>query len=74
MVCWWYDVCLVLMLFQYEGNDEDVDVEEINSEMLDIDLNGEVEIKQFEQNVIGCMYQFWQPPFFVWYLLPFMYP
>jgi len=35
---------LLLLLFQYEGNDEDVDVEKVDSEMLDIDFNGEVEI------------------------------
>ena len=36
---------LLLLLFQYEGVDEDVDVEKVDSEMLDIDLNDEVEIE-----------------------------
>lgn len=36
------DLCLP---FQYEGNDKDVDVERVDSEMFDIDLNGEVEIE-----------------------------
>jgi len=36
---------ILLLLFQYEGDDEDVDVEKVDSEMLDIDLNGEVEIE-----------------------------
>lgn len=31
---------------QYEGDDEDVDVEKVDSEMVDIDLNGEVDIEQ----------------------------
>ncbi|PKA66522.1 Zinc finger CCCH domain-containing protein 13 [Apostasia shenzhenica] len=31
---------------QYEGDDEDVDVERVDSEMLDIDLNGEVDVEQ----------------------------
>ncbi|CAL9192763.1 unnamed protein product [Musa hybrid cultivar] len=31
---------------QYEGDDEEVDVEKVDSEMLDIDLNSEVEIEQ----------------------------
>ncbi|KAJ6807117.1 zinc finger CCCH domain-containing protein 13 isoform X1 [Iris pallida] len=31
---------------QYEGDDEDVDVEKVDNEMLDIDLNSEVEIEQ----------------------------
>lgn len=31
---------------QYEADDEDVDVEKVDNEMLDIDLNGEVEIEE----------------------------
>ncbi|KAL0909548.1 hypothetical protein M5K25_020426 [Dendrobium thyrsiflorum] len=37
-----------LFYFRYEGDDEDVDVdvEKVDSEMIDIDLNGEVDIEQ----------------------------
>lgn len=35
-----------LCFWQYEGDDEEVDVEKVDSEMLDIDLNSEVEIEQ----------------------------
>ncbi|KAG0497506.1 hypothetical protein HPP92_002197 [Vanilla planifolia] len=31
---------------QFEGDDEDVDVEKVDSEMVDIDLNGDVDIEQ----------------------------
>ena len=36
---------LPFLLLQYEGDDEDVDVEKVDSEMLDFDLNNEVEIE-----------------------------
>lgn len=32
--------------FQYEGDDEDVDVEKVDAEMVDLDINSEVEIEQ----------------------------
>lgn len=39
-------VLILIILFQYEGDDEEVDVEKVDSEMLDIDINSEVDIEQ----------------------------
>lgn len=36
----------LIILFQYEGDDEEIDVEKVDSEMLDIDINSEVDIEQ----------------------------
>lgn len=43
-----------LCFWQYEGDDEEVDVEKVDSEMLDIDLNSEVEIEQ-----VWCVWALW---------------
>lgn len=45
----YHEICCfnsILVFYQYEGDDEEVDVEKVDSEMLDIDINSEVDIEQ----------------------------